>query len=129
MSAPARPADTSQTLVLDAVVDLTSPEPATLDKASPRSRRTSKVSVARPATRVTGPKEKRPVGRTVAGGVPAESPVEEPMPKTITAVLPRAAAARAAKASAAPKPLRQTKEEAAAAVAEAALPDGDTVFA
>ena len=131
MSAPARPADTTQTLVREqaTVVDLTSPEPATLDKASPRSRRTSKVSAGRPATRATGPKEKRPVGRTVAGGVPAESPVEEPMPKTITAVLPRAAAARIAKASAAPKPVRQTKEEAAAAVAEAALPDGDTVFA
>ncbi len=131
MSAPARPAGTTSMLVReqDAVVDLTSPEPTTPDKAAPRSRRTSKASAARPATRVPGPQDKRPAGRTVASGVPAESPVEEPMTKTITAVLPRTAAARTAKAPAAPKPVRQTKEEAAAAVAEAALPDGDTVFA
>ncbi len=40
MSAPARPADTTQTLVReqDTVVDLTSPEPAILDKASPPGR-------------------------------------------------------------------------------------------
>ena len=132
MSAPARPADTTETLAReqDTVVDLTSPEPVAIDKVSPRSRRTSsKASAARPAMRATGPKEKRPAGRTVAGGVPAESPVEEPMPEMITAVRPRTAAARAAKAPVAPKPVRQTKEEAAAAVAEAALPDGDTVFA
>ena len=122
---------------------LKSEELAALDKAAPRSR--SKASAARPAKRATGPQETRPAGRTVLSGAPTESPVEELM--TVTSVpaqlvpaiqepaakpVSKAAAAKAAKAAtaeAAPKPVRQTKEEAAAAVAEAALPDGDTVFA
>jgi len=125
---------------------ITSEELAALDKAAPRSR--SKASAARPAKRATSPQETRPAGRTVLSGAPTESLVEEHM--TVTSVpgeLPPAAqepaakpptkaaaakavkAAKAATAEAGPKPVRQTKEEAAAAVAEAALPDGDTVFA
>jgi RNA polymerase primary sigma factor len=126
---------------------LKSEELAALDKAAPRSR--TKASAARPAKRATSPQETRPAGRTVLSGAPTESPVEDLMtvtsvpaqpaaatqpkaaakPATKAAVAKAAKAAKAATAEVAPKPVRQTKEEAAAAVAEAALPDGDTVFA
>ena len=127
------------------------------EEQAPRARRT-KTSAARPTKRTTGPQETRPAGRTVTSGstteTPAETPAEEPdvtitAPST-TAAAPAAAAPAAkapakratakkapakkpaapAEAGATKEPVRkQTKEEAAAAIAEAALPDSDTVFA
>ena len=142
MSAPARPADVTETrTVLRQLSEqgavLGSDELASLDlggqdKAAPRTRRTTKASAARPAKRGAGPQETRPTGRTVASGIPAESPVEEHMsvPSAPARSTPtKGAAAKPAKTAGAAKPVKQTKEEAAAAVAEAALPDGDTVFA
>jgi len=121
------------------------------EKAAPRVRRTTKASAARPTKRTAGPQETRPAGRTVTSGFSSETPAEE-LDVTITttdtatgveAVAPAPApkakprakatpkkAAATAEAAVAKEPVRkQTKEEAAAAVAEAALPDGDTVFA
>ena len=136
MSAPTRPADVTETSVERAF----------------DTRRTTKQSAARPAQRAVAPKERRPSGRTVVSGVPAEASLEEPVtpaaavvsPSAAPVQSPRRASARKPAAAAAPpaapaaggagkgaavKPGRQSKEEAAAAVAEAALPDGDTVFA
>ena len=122
------------------------------DEQAPRARRT-KTSAARPTKRATGPQETRPAGRTVTSGstteTPAHTPAEEPeltitdpstttkaaASKTATKAPAKRAAAKKAAAPAvaavvAKEPVRkQTKEEAAAAIAEAALPDSDTVFA
>ncbi|MBC7374643.1 MAG: RNA polymerase sigma factor [Frankiales bacterium] len=121
------------------------------DELAPRTRR-AKSSAARPTKRTAGPQETRPAGRTVTSGstteTPAEMPAEEPYVTTtaettetvVTATKPAAKRATAKKvaatkvaateAVAAKEPVRkQTKEEAAAAIAEAALPDSDTVFA
>ena len=126
------------------------------DEPTARARRT-KASAARPAKRATGPQETRPAGRTVTSGSPTEMQVETPAEEpdvTLTttdttaaeAVLaPAAKKAPAKKAAAKRAPVKkavavetaavkepvrkQTKEEAAAAIAEAALPDSDTVFA
>jgi len=99
---------------------------AEAERPAARARRTTKTSVARPAKRVAGPQETRPAGRTVPS--PSADPSGEdtavPTQTPTKAVAAKAAATKPVKA--APK---QTKEEAAAAVAEAALPDGDTVFA
>jgi RNA polymerase primary sigma factor len=100
------------------------------ERPAARARRTTKTSVARPAKRAAGPQETRPAGRTVPSPSADPSGEDTAVP---TKTAPKAAAAKAA-AKAAPKtPVKaapkQTKEEAAAAVAEAALPDGDTVFA
>ncbi len=140
MSAPTRPADVTETSVERAF----------------DTRRTTKQSAARPAQRAVAPKERRPSGRTVVSGGTAESSLEEPVTPAAPVLRPPAAlvqstvqsakrgSARKPAAAAAPpavpaaagpgkgaaaKPGRQSKEEAAAAVAEAALPDGDTVFA
>ncbi|MGI8536800.1 MAG: RNA polymerase sigma factor [Mycobacteriales bacterium] len=125
MSAPARSADVTEALcqLSEQGASLGSEDLRSLEKAAPRIRRTTKASAARPAKRAVAPQEKRPAGRTVTSGTPAEPPVEEPMP------VPSAPAHAAPTKAAAVKPVKQTKEEAAAAVAEAALPDGDTVFA
>jgi RNA polymerase primary sigma factor len=96
------------------------------ERPAARARRTTKTSVARPAKRAAGPQETRPAGRTVPTTVSADPSGEDIAVPTQTAVKAPAVAKAAA---AAPKPVKQTKEEAAAAVAEAALPDGDTVFA
>ena len=119
------------------------------DELVPRTRRT-KTSAARPTKRTAGPQETRPAGRTVTSGsptdMPADQPAEEPHVSTTTetAAVTKPAAKRAPakkaaskkvavttdEAVAAKEPVRkQTKEEAAAAIAEAALPDSDTVFA
>ena len=72
------------------------------------------AAAAEPAATAPAPAGKAPTGK---------APTKAALAKQA------AAAAKAAKAAEGPKPVRQTKEEAAAAVAEAALPDGDTVFA
>jgi RNA polymerase primary sigma factor len=109
-----------QGAVLDALPDAAAERPAT------RARRTTKTSVARPAKRVAGPQETRPAGRTVPTPVSADPSGEDIAVPTQTAKAPATAPTLT---KAAPKPVKQTKEEAAAAVAEAALPEGDTVFA
>ncbi|MCY7365650.1 MAG: sigma-70 family RNA polymerase sigma factor [Frankiaceae bacterium] len=94
--------------------------------------------MARPAKRAAGPQEKRPAGRTVTTSTPEPAePSGEDLPVlTETAPSPPVKATARKKAAApveaadkAVKPVKQTKEEAAAAIAEAALPDSDTVFA
>jgi len=95
------------------------------ERPAARARRTTKTSAARPVKRVAGPQETRPAGRTVPTSLtdePADPSGEDNAVPTQTAKAP----AKAAAPKSAPK---QTKEEAAAAVAEAALPEGDTVFA
>jgi RNA polymerase primary sigma factor len=133
--------------------DSPSAKPARARRAAAKTP-TSKPSAARPAKRAAGPQEKRPAGRTVADGTPAEPLAEEPTVPVQTAPdlvvdltdatdalsveapakPPRSrakAAPKAAVPAAAPKaaPVKQTKAEAEAAVLEAAQPDGDTVFA
>jgi RNA polymerase primary sigma factor len=93
-----------------------------------RARRTTKTSGARPAKRVAGPQETRPAGRTVPTSSADPSGEDIAVPSQ-TIAKPKATAASKAAVKAAVKPAKQTKEEAAAAVAEAALPEGDTVFA
>ena len=67
-------------------------------------------------------------GPAVTG--PAKRPAVRKAPTKAAAAKTAAAAATAATAAPAKEPVRkQTKEEAAAAIAEAALPDSDTVFA
>ena len=136
MSAPARPADVAAALVERPRSEgrLSVDQPRPLEKAAPRARRTTKASAAGPAKRAVAPQEKRPSGRTVTSGTPAEPPVEEPMPVPTSIAQSARSKGRPGKAApktavAAVKPVKQTKEEAAAAVAAAALPDGDTVFA
>ena len=104
------------------------------ERPAGRARRTTKTSGARPAKRTAGPQETRPAGRTVPTSTSANPSGEDIAVPTQTVTAPEAAAtpgkaatktpAKAAKA--APK---QTRAEAEAAVAEAALPEGDTVFA
>jgi RNA polymerase primary sigma factor len=158
MSAPARPADVVETLVarsqsegplsleqlrsaFDAagigpgeartVLRSLSEQGAVLgeeaERPAARARRTTKTSVARPAKRAAGPQEKRPVGRTVPTSASVDPSGEDTAVPSQTIASPKAPAANPAGKVA--KPVKQTKEEAAAAVAEAALPDGDTVFA
>ncbi len=158
MSAPARPADVVETLVarsqsegplsleqLRSAFDAAGIGPAEArtvlrslseqgavlgegaERPAARARRTTKTSVARPAKRASGPQEKRPVGRTVPTSASVDPSGEDTAVPSQTIASPKAPAASPAGKVA--KPVKQTKEEAAAAVAEAALPDGDTVFA
>jgi RNA polymerase primary sigma factor len=121
------------------------------ERPAARTRRTSKASVARPVKRAVGPQEKRPAGRTVPTTAPIDPSGEDtavltetataqttPAPKTPARA--RKAAAKAAPATgAAATPetpavtaaqlKAQSKADNEAAVAEAALPESDTVFA
>ncbi|MEX2290114.1 MAG: RNA polymerase sigma factor [Mycobacteriales bacterium] len=105
--------------------------PGAAERPAARTRRTSKASGARPVQRAVGPQEKRPAGRTVTTA-PADQSGEDTHVLTETVpsqAAPEGAPAIAAKAAKPAKPAKQSKAEAEAAVAEAALPEGDTVFA
>ena len=101
------------------------------ERPAGRARRTTKTSGARPAKRTAGPQETRPAGRTVPTTTSANPSGEDIAVPTQTVAAPSAAAtSKAAKAPAKAKTApKQTRAEAEAAVAEAALPEGDTVFA
>ncbi len=102
------------------------------ERPAGRARRTTKTSGARPAKRTAGPQETRPAGRTVPTSTSANPSGEDIAVPTQTVAAPSAAAtSKAAKApaKAAKTAPKQTRAEAEAAVAEAALPEGDTVFA
>ncbi len=112
------------------------------ERPATRARRTAKTTVARPAKRAAGPQEKRPAGRTVTTSTPepavpsgedlpvlTETAPSAPVKTTVKTTAKKKAAAPVEPADKAVKPVKQTKEEAAAAIAEAALPDSDTVFA
>jgi len=124
-----------RSLTEQGAVTVSSPE---AERPAGRARRTAKTTVARPAKRAAGPQEKRPAGRTVTTSTPEPAePSGEDLP-VLTEIAPSApvkttakkkAAAPVEAADKAVKPVKQTKEEAAAAIAEAALPDSDTVFA
>ncbi|CAN5171609.1 RNA polymerase sigma factor [soil metagenome] len=128
-----------RSLTEQGAVLVSSPE---AERPATRARRTAKTTVARPAKRAAGPQEKRPAGRTVTTSTPEPAePTGEDLPVLTETAMPvapaKATARKKATAPAAPvevvdkagKPVKQTKEEAAAAIAEAALPDSDTVFA
>ncbi len=124
-----------RSLTEQGAVMVASPE---AERPATRARRTAKTTVARPAKRAAGPQEKRPAGRTVTTSTPEPAePSGEDLPvltETATPIAPAKATARKKAAAAvevdkAGKAVKQTKEEAAAAIAEAALPDSDTVFA
>ena len=125
------------------------------ERPAGRARRTTRTSVARPLKRAATPQEKRPVGRTVSTATPIEPSGEdtavltETVPALSAAGQKPPAKARKAAAKAAPAAAPSTaapttapstaqtkaqakadaKAENDAALAEAALPEGDTVFA
>ncbi|TAL24883.1 MAG: RNA polymerase sigma factor [Frankiales bacterium] len=109
------------------------------ERPTGRARRTTKTSGARPAKRTAGPQETRPAGRTVPTTTSADPSGEDIAVPTQTVAAPateRKAAATSTPATASTKAApkaktapKQTRAEAEAAVAEAALPEGDTVFA
>ena len=124
-----------RSLTEQGAVTVSSPE---AERPAGRARRTAKTTVARPAKRAAGPQEKRPAGRTVTTSTPEPAEPSGEDLHVLTETAPSAPVkATAKKKAAAPveaadkavKPVKQTKEEAAAAIAEAALPDSDTVFA
>ena len=125
-----------RSLTEQGAVSVSAPE---AERPAGRARRTTRATVARPATRAAGPQDKRPAGRTVTTSTPEPAePSGEDLPvltetavpsATVKATPKKKATAPVEAADKAVKPVKQTKEEAAAAIAEAALPDSDTVFA
>ncbi len=118
------------------------------DTERPARRRGTAKATRGPSKRANGPQDSRPAGRTVPASA-TEPVIEEPAvpqlstvptvstePAGLEIVLPgpddaqpTSASGKRVRAAAVPGKPRQTKAEAEAAVAEAALPDGDTVFA